>query len=95
MRDYELMYILSPEIIEEDVAANMEKVNQLIASRGGTVAETNAWGRRKLAYPIRKFLEGNYVLTRLKLDAKSTADLEASLGIDEGILRHLLVRVGD
>ena len=95
LRDYELMYILSPEITDEVVSGDIERVNQIIVSRGGTVTEVNPWGRRKLAYPIGKFAEGNYVLTQLKLDAKNVADLEATLRIDEDIMRHLLIRVGE
>lgn len=95
MRDYELVVIISPSVADEDVSATIDKTNQFITERGGTVGEVNQWGRRKLAYPIKNSKEGNYVLTRISMDPKLTGELEASLEISEDILRHLLVRLGD
>lgn len=95
LRDYELVVIISPQVADEDVPAALEKVGQSITDRGGTITEVNQWGRRKLAYPIKRFLEGNYVLTQFKIEPKMTAELEASLRLAEDILRHLLVRLGD
>jgi small subunit ribosomal protein S6 len=95
LRDYELVVIISPEVTDEDVPAALEKMSQFITDRGGTITEVNQWGRRKLAYPIKQFLEGNYVLTQFKIEPKMTADLEASLRLAEEFLRHLLVRLGD
>lgn len=95
LRDYELVAIISPEIADEDVPAALDRMGQFITDRGGTITEVNQWGRRKLAYPIQQFLEGNYVLTQFKIEPKMTAELEASLRLAEEILRHLLVRLGD
>jgi len=61
--------------------------------RGGEVEDVNHWGRRKLAYPIQKQLEGNYVVTQLRLDPQQTKELEQRLMISEEVMRHLLVRV--
>jgi small subunit ribosomal protein S6 len=95
LRDYELVVIISPEVTDEDVPAALEKMSHFITDRGGTITEVNQWGRRKLAYPIQQFLEGNYVLTQFKIEPKMTAELEASLRLAEEFLRHLLVRLGD
>ena len=95
LRDYELVTIISPEVADDDVPAALEKMSQLIVGKGGTVTEVNQWGRRKLAYPIQHFMEGNYVLTQFKIEPKMTAELEASLRLAEEILRHLLVKLGD
>ncbi|MCK4361709.1 MAG: 30S ribosomal protein S6, partial [Dehalococcoidia bacterium] len=95
LRDYELVVIISPSVADEEIAATIEKINQFINERGGSTTEVNQWGRRKLAYPIRDFMEGNYVLTQFRMDPKLTAELEASLGLSEEILRHLLVRLSD
>ena len=95
MRDYELVVIISPEVADEEILATIDKINQFIIERGGAITEVNQWGRRKLAYPIRDFLEGNYVLTQFKIEPRLTAELEASLGISEEILRHLLVRLSE
>ena len=95
MRDYEMVMIISPEIAEEDVPGRIEKVSEFITSRGGEITEVERWGKRKLAYPINNFKEGNYVLSRFKFQPDNTAELEASLKISEDILRHMLVRLGD
>jgi small subunit ribosomal protein S6 len=84
--------ILSPELSEEEVAPALERVTRLIDQKGGAVSEVDNWGRRKLAYPIQKFLEGNYVFTRMQMDPESISDLEAGLGLLEDVLRYLVVR---
>ena len=95
MRDYELVLVISPEIAEEDVPSTIDKVSQFITGRGGTVAGVNRWGRRKLAYPIRRHMEGNYVLTQFQLEPDQVAGLEASLELAEEVIRHLVVRTDE
>ena len=95
MRDYELVLIISPEIPEEDVPSAIDKVNQFSTGRGGSVGGVNRWGRRKLAYPIQRHLEGNYVVTQFRLDPDQVAGLEASLGLAEEVIRHLVVRTDE
>jgi small subunit ribosomal protein S6 len=95
LRDYELVVILSPELAEEDVPAAIDRLSQLVSDRGGEVKEIDRWGRRKLAYPINRHMEGNYLVTQVRLDPDRTSDVEAGLRISEEVLRHLLVRVGD
>ena len=95
MREYEMIVIINPEVAEEDVPGTIDKVSDFITSRGGEVTEVDRWGKRKLAYPIKHFIEGNYVLTRFKFEPGMTAELEASLKISEMILRHMVVRLGD
>ena len=94
MRDYEMMYILSPEIGDENFGASVEKINSLITRLGGELGEinqTSPWGKRRLAYPIGKHNDGYYVVTNLKLDPGQTGELERSLRLNEEVLRHLLV----
>jgi small subunit ribosomal protein S6 len=95
LRDYELVVILSPELAEEDIPAAIDRLSQLIVDRGGEVKDVDRWGRRKLAYPIKKHLEGNYLVTQVRLDPNRASDVEAGLRISEEVLRHLLLRVGD
>jgi small subunit ribosomal protein S6 len=90
-----MIVIINPEVAEEDVPITIDKVSDFITSRGGEVTEVDRWGKRKLAYPIKHFIEGNYVLTRFKFEPGMTAELEASLKISEMILRHMIVRLGD
>jgi small subunit ribosomal protein S6 len=93
LRDYELVIIISPDVAEEDIPTTIDKVSQFVTSRGGEITGIDRWGKRRLAYPINRFKEGNYVLSRFKLEPGTTAELEASLQISETILRHLLVRI--
>lgn len=93
LRDYELVFIISPEVSEETLEATVGSVNQFITGKGGVISDEERWGKRKLAYPITSFLEGNYVLTRFKMKPIWSRELEANLQISEEILRHLLIRV--
>ena len=95
MRDYELVAIINPEIDEEGMSKIVDKVSQSIDSRGGVVEDIKKWGKRKLAYPIRKFMEGDYVLTRFKLTPKSVKELEEEISTSVDILRYLVVKVED
>jgi small subunit ribosomal protein S6 len=95
MRDYELVAIISPEVDEEGVSTIVDKVSQSINSRGGVVEEIKKWGRRKLAYPIKKFMEADYVLARFKLTPKSVKELEGEISASGDILRYLVVKVED
>jgi len=93
LRDYELVFIISPEVEEETLEATVGSVNQFITGKGGVISDEERWGKRKLAYPIRRFLEGNYVLTRFKMKPIWSKELEANLQISEEVLRHLLIKI--
>jgi small subunit ribosomal protein S6 len=93
LRDYELVFIISPEAGDEAVEATVSGIKQFITGRGGVISDEERWGKRKLAYPIKRFLEGNYVLTRFKMKPAWSQELETNLKISEKILRHLLIRL--
>ncbi|HZP56792.1 MAG TPA: 30S ribosomal protein S6 [Dehalococcoidia bacterium] len=92
MHEYELVVVMNPDIPEEDVPAAIDRVNAAITTRGGEVVEVNPWGRRKLAYPIRSFTEGNYVVSQIRLDPARTHELESGFAISDDVVRHLLIR---
>lgn len=92
MRDYELVTIFNPEIGDDAVPQAIERLGTQIAARGGEVADSAHWGRRKLAYPINRFYEGNYVVTQMRMEPTQTRGLEVALRISDDVLRHLLVR---
>ena len=95
MRDYELVMVVSPQADAEGVTAVVDRVKRFIDQRGGTVTEEEQWGLRRLAYPIQRFREGNYVLTRFKLDPSATWELESTIRLSEHVIRHLLVKLGE
>jgi small subunit ribosomal protein S6 len=92
LRDYELTVVFSPELSDDDMPSAIDKVAKFIAQKGGVVSEVDHWGRRRLAYPISRFIEGNYVLTRIQLEPQAVADLEANLELSESVLRYLVVK---
>ena len=92
-RDYELVLIVSPEIVDETLDTTIDKVGQFITEKDGTISDVERWGKRRLAYPIKHFMEGSYVLTRFKLKPALSKELEANLQISEAILRHLLIKL--
>ncbi len=93
LRDYELVLVISPEVDEEKVEATIGSVSQFVTGKGGAVSDIKRWGKRKLSYPIKHFMEGSYVLAKFKLEPPFGKELEAHLMISEEVLRHLLVRV--
>jgi small subunit ribosomal protein S6 len=92
MRQYELGIIIHPEVEQADVTQAVEKVGQYITANGGEVTSVDVWGRRKLAYPIRKQPEGTYAFIQAQLDPQGIQELERNLKLDEEILRYLLTR---
>ncbi len=95
LRDYEMVLIISPEIIDETLDNTIDKISKFITENGGTISDAERWGKRKLAYPIKHFMEGNYVLTRFQLKPTSCKEFESKLQVSEEILRHLLINLGD
>ncbi len=91
--DYELVFIVSPEVSDDSITNIINSVTQFITNKNGVVSNVEQWGKKKLAYPIKRFLEGNYVLTRLQMSPALINELEANLKISEQIIRHLLVRL--
>jgi small subunit ribosomal protein S6 len=93
VRSYELVFIVNPELDEDDLTAVRERVEGLIERSSGKVTKVEPWGLRRLAYPVQKQGEGQYVLMQLDIEAQGVAELERDLGLVEPILRHLIVRV--
>jgi small subunit ribosomal protein S6 len=92
LRDYEVLYIVRADLDDDKVQDVVKRVNTLIQRSGGTIAHTNLWGKRKLAYEVKHQKEGSYVLQDFALDPDKVPELEAALKITEEVLRHLIVR---
>ena len=92
MRDYELMVVLDPNLEETAIEALNTRVQTLATQRGGTVDNVDVWGRRRLAYPIGRYRDGVYILSRLNLPPPAAAEIERALKLNESVIRHLLVR---
>ena len=94
MPGYELVFILNANLSEDDFTRVLGKVNDQITKLGGTITETNQWGKRRLAYPIKKQAEGNYVLEKVQIQQTALKELDANLKLSEDVLRYLFVREG-
>ena len=92
LRDYEIVFILTPEANEGEVEAAIGRISAFVTDRGGRFGEHEIWGLRRLAYPINKFMEGIYVLANFSLDASDVLELERSLTTSEDVIRHLVTR---
>ena len=93
MRKYELICIFQPDLDENAFKVALERVQSWVTEAGGSVDKTENWGRRKLAYAIRKQTDGQYVLMNITLDPKSTGELERNIRFLEPVLRHMLTVV--
>lgn len=89
-RDYELGVIINPEVGDEQARAIVERVAQIIGGHDGQVVRVNAWGRRRLAYPIEHHRDGLYFYYDLILEPQSVAEIERDLRVNEDIIRHLM-----
>ncbi|MBI5879506.1 MAG: 30S ribosomal protein S6 [Chloroflexi bacterium] len=92
---YEMVFILHPGLPEEQLAETVEKVKGYVTAGGGeiTSAESGApWGRRKLAYPIKKATEGYYTLLKMNIAATALPEVERNLKLMEGMLRYMIVK---
>jgi small subunit ribosomal protein S6 len=89
------MFILPSDLEEEAVAATTERVRSLVTSRGGEIRDMEVWGRRRLAYPIKRRHDGIFHLAHFKLDPELTVEMDRALRLNEQILRHLIIRTDD
>jgi small subunit ribosomal protein S6 len=96
MREYELTVIYDLAVMEAGGAeASVQNLTTHVEARAGKVIKIDHWGRRRLAYPIGRAIDGDYIISRVEVDPASVNALEAAMGIDERILRHLIVRADE
>jgi small subunit ribosomal protein S6 len=93
LQEYELVYILNPEMTEEATEARINGLSEFITAREGVIDAVDKWGKRRMAYPIKHFLDGFYVLAKFKMSPSRSKELEANLRISEDVVRHLLIRL--
>jgi small subunit ribosomal protein S6 len=95
VRQYELVYILSPDATDQEVADLHTQVEAIITRYQGELVKTENWGRRKLAFRIGKHREGTYVLEVFKGTGELTKELDRRLKVIDSVIRHLCVRVDE
>ncbi len=94
-RFYEVMFIIRPDATEEDMDKLIAGFETTVTNGGGTVRSTEKMGRRKLAYTVRKFNDGNYVLLTIDADGKGVAELERRLRVSEPVIKFITVRMDE
>ena len=94
-RQYELVYIVTPDASEQDVADLHTQIEQIIERFKGTLDKTENWGRRRLAYEIGRHREGTYVVETITGSGELMKEIDRRLRVNDAVIRHLVVRVDE
>ncbi|MFD0621398.1 30S ribosomal protein S6 [Paenibacillus sp. GCM10027629] len=92
MRKYEVMYIIRTDIEQEVVQAAVEKFQGIISNGGGEITKHDVLGKRRLAYEIKKFRDGHYVLVNFTAEPAVVAELERVMKISDEVIRYLITQ---
>ena len=92
MKAYELLFFVNPSISDEVRAGVMKRIDTTITTDGGVIDAVEEWGKRKLAYPIDKLVEGEYTLINFQAEPESIAELDRVLRITTDVVRFMIVR---
>ena len=92
MREYELTIIVHPDLDQDAFNEIIERTKSWIVDGGGEIANVDLWGKRQLAYPIRKQTEGQYVLMHINISPDLGSEIEHNLRLIEPVMRYLLIR---
>ncbi|WP_028586830.1 30S ribosomal protein S6 [Desulfocurvus vexinensis] len=95
MRKFETLLLLSPELPAEERQGLLDALTGVIAREGGTLVETDDWGMRDLAYPVRKMDRGHYVRLVYNAPAALIAELERNIRIADGIFKFVTVKLDE
>ena len=93
MRDYELVFIIHPDLDETALNGVVDKVKGWISEAGGEIVKAEVWGKRRMAYSIRKQREGQYVFVQAQLPPAFTSELERNMRFLEPVMRFLVIAV--
>ncbi|MBP0021904.1 MAG: 30S ribosomal protein S6 [Cyanobacteria bacterium SBLK] len=94
-RNYEMMFILRPDLSEERTRETIDKYKQMLGDYGSTDIDLQILGKRRLAYPIQKFQDGIYVLVNYQSQGEQVAPVERSMRFSEEVIRYLTLKLGD
>ena len=92
MNQYEVLYVITPELDEEADKVVMDKFADIITANGGEIEKTEIWGKRRLAYPIDYKTEGYYVLVVFNANPELPRELERNMRNDERLMRYMVTR---
>ena len=92
MNKYECLYVIVPELNEEETKSVIEKFNGVITANGGMIENVDEWGKRRLAYPVKKFTDGFFTLVNFEAAPAEIKEIDRVLKINDEILRHMIVK---
>lgn len=95
MKAYELLYIIRPDLDEEATTALVDRLSGLVASNGGANLTVEKWGKRRLAYEIQDYKEGQYILMNFEGEGRTSQEIERVMKISDDVIRFLTVRKED
>ncbi|MEO7295794.1 MAG: 30S ribosomal protein S6 [Candidatus Limnocylindria bacterium] len=95
MRRYELMLLLRPDLEDDKLQAAVEKVTRAIVNAGGSLSKVSPWGKRRLAYDIKRHRDASYFLIHFDIEPAQVREIERGMLISEEILRHLVTVLED
>jgi ribosomal protein S6 len=96
LREYELSVIFDLALAEAGGAeASVDRLTRLVETYGGSIKNVDHWGRRRMAYPINKAIDGDYIVSRVEVEPSAVGSIEAALRIDESVFRSLVVRADE
>ena len=94
MRAYEVMVILDPSLEERTIEPSLDKYLNVVRTDGGTVENVDVWGKRRLAYEVKKNAEGIYAVISLQAEPATVKELDRQLTLNESVLRTKVIRPG-
>ena len=90
--DYEVTFILNPNLSDDEVTANTERISGLITNGGGEIVDVHPWGgKRRLAYPIEHHRDGYYVTTTFRASGETAHGLDNQIKLNDNVIRHLVI----
>jgi small subunit ribosomal protein S6 len=95
MRSYEIMFIAHPDLDDASLNTLLERAKSWVTNTGGQVTQVDLWGRRRLAYPIHKQHEGQYVLMQTQMAPTGTSEVERNMRLNEQVMRFQVVRTDE
>ncbi|MGC7871692.1 30S ribosomal protein S6 [Desulfosporosinus sp. FKB] len=95
MKAYEILYIIRPDMDEEATNALVDRISGLASNNGGQNVTVDKWGKRRLAYEIKDYKEGQYVLMNFEAEGKTSQEIERNMKISDDVIRFLTVKKDD
>ncbi len=90
VRSYEALYIVNPDLQDENIQAIMDKYKAVVEEQGGEVTDVNRWEKRRLAYEVKGLREGIYILMNFKSESSASKELDRRFRIADDVMRHMI-----